>query len=193
MSAPAERVAVIGTGVIGAGWAALFLAHGLDVVAFDPAGEAEPRLRAAVGEAWPMLTRLGLADGADPARLRFADHAADAVSAVVGEGRSIPDESSDVEYSTLWVKRRLTEVYEEVRRRPGSPRLESFVRDVTLGAVGDMWCRFLSVASFVRLHAGEVYPPDSNWYTEYWRDLSSRFSELMQDFRRTTLRSILST
>jgi len=80
MTAPIKHVAVVGAGVIGAGWAALFLAHGLDVAAFDPAQDAEQRLRAAVADAWPVLTRLGLADGADPARLRFADGAADAVA-----------------------------------------------------------------------------------------------------------------
>jgi carnitine 3-dehydrogenase len=43
-----KTVAVVGTGVIGASWAALFLAHGLDVVATDPAPGAEERLRADV-------------------------------------------------------------------------------------------------------------------------------------------------
>lgn len=43
-----RAVAVVGTGVIGASWAALFLAHGLDVVATDPAPDAEERLRADV-------------------------------------------------------------------------------------------------------------------------------------------------
>jgi len=43
-----ETVAVVGTGVIGAGWTALFLSHGLDVVATDPAPGAEERLRADV-------------------------------------------------------------------------------------------------------------------------------------------------
>jgi carnitine 3-dehydrogenase len=68
-----RRVGVIGTGVIGGGWAAHFLRMGLDVVAFDPASGAEDRLRRLVAEAWPTLERLGLRDGADPARLRFAD------------------------------------------------------------------------------------------------------------------------
>jgi len=45
------RVAVVGTGVIGASWARLFLAHGHDVVATDPAPGAEEQLRAAVGDA----------------------------------------------------------------------------------------------------------------------------------------------
>jgi 3-hydroxyacyl-CoA dehydrogenase len=43
-----RTVAVVGTGVIGASWAALFLSHGLDVVATDPAPGAEERLRAEV-------------------------------------------------------------------------------------------------------------------------------------------------
>jgi carnitine 3-dehydrogenase len=43
-----ETVAVVGTGVIGASWTALFLSHGLDVVATDPAPDAEARLRADV-------------------------------------------------------------------------------------------------------------------------------------------------
>jgi carnitine 3-dehydrogenase len=67
-----RRVGVIGTGVIGRGWAAHFLRMGLDVVAFDPAPGAEDRLRALVADAWPTLERLGLRDGADPARLTFA-------------------------------------------------------------------------------------------------------------------------
>ncbi|MEX0427285.1 3-hydroxyacyl-CoA dehydrogenase NAD-binding domain-containing protein [Nocardioides sp. DS6] len=76
-------VAVIGTGVIGAGWAALFLAAGLDVVAHDPSPGAEERLRAAVADAWPSLSRLGLADGARADRLVFA---ADTATAVAGAG-----------------------------------------------------------------------------------------------------------
>jgi carnitine 3-dehydrogenase len=43
-----ERAAVVGTGVIGASWAAIFLARGLDVTAYDPGPEAETRLRTAV-------------------------------------------------------------------------------------------------------------------------------------------------
>ncbi len=42
------KVAVVSTGVIGASWVAHFLAHGLDVVATDPAPGAEERLRAEV-------------------------------------------------------------------------------------------------------------------------------------------------
>jgi carnitine 3-dehydrogenase len=45
------RVAVVGTGVIGTSWARLFLAHGHDVVATDPAPGAAARLRAELGDA----------------------------------------------------------------------------------------------------------------------------------------------
>jgi carnitine 3-dehydrogenase len=75
-----ERTAVIGTGVIGSGWAALFLAQGLSVTAYDPASGAEERMRQAVESAWPSLTMLGLKAGADPSRLVFADSLASAVS-----------------------------------------------------------------------------------------------------------------
>jgi 3-hydroxyacyl-CoA dehydrogenase len=66
-----RRVAVVGTGVIGASWAAFFLARGLDVTATDPAPGAEQRLREAVQRHWPTMQRMGLADGASPERLRF--------------------------------------------------------------------------------------------------------------------------
>ncbi|MEE8514663.1 MAG: 3-hydroxyacyl-CoA dehydrogenase NAD-binding domain-containing protein, partial [Gammaproteobacteria bacterium] len=66
-----RRVAIVGTGVIGAGWAARCLARGYEVVASDPGRHAEARLRAAVDNAWPALRRLSLAPGADPAALTF--------------------------------------------------------------------------------------------------------------------------
>ncbi|MBC8445467.1 MAG: L-carnitine dehydrogenase, partial [Rhodospirillaceae bacterium] len=66
-----KTVGIAGTGVIGAGWAARFLAQGLDVIAWDPAADAEGKLRAAVENAWPALSKLGLFKGADQNRLRF--------------------------------------------------------------------------------------------------------------------------
>ena len=41
---PIRRIAIIGTGVIGASWTALYLAKGLDVVATDIAPDAETAL-----------------------------------------------------------------------------------------------------------------------------------------------------
>jgi 3-hydroxyacyl-CoA dehydrogenase len=69
--APIHRIAIIGTGVIGASWTALFLAKGLEVVATDIAPGAEASLRRFVTEAWPALRRLGLAPGASQSRLTF--------------------------------------------------------------------------------------------------------------------------
>jgi carnitine 3-dehydrogenase len=65
------RVAIVGTGVIGAGWAARCLARGLDVTAWDPAPDAEAKLRRAIDGAWPALARLGLAPDASRERLGF--------------------------------------------------------------------------------------------------------------------------
>lgn len=74
-----RQVAVIGTGVIGASWTALFLAKGLDVVATDVAPNAEAALRRFVDTAWPALERLGLVPGASPLRLVFTADLAEAV------------------------------------------------------------------------------------------------------------------
>ncbi|MGW7364765.1 3-hydroxyacyl-CoA dehydrogenase NAD-binding domain-containing protein [Streptomyces sp. NPDC054841] len=73
MTAPRGPVAVVGTGVIGTGWAALALAHGCQVTAHDPAPGAEERLHCALEALWPALARLGLADGASMERLTFTD------------------------------------------------------------------------------------------------------------------------
>ncbi|MDL5601309.1 L-carnitine dehydrogenase [Bacillus subtilis] len=65
--------AALGSGVIGSGWVARALAHGLDVVAWDPAPGAEAALRVRIANAWPALEKQGLAPGASQARLRFVD------------------------------------------------------------------------------------------------------------------------
>ncbi|AOK60879.1 3-hydroxyacyl-CoA dehydrogenase [Burkholderia ubonensis] len=75
-----NRIAIIGTGVIGASWAALFLARGLDVVATDIAPDAEPKLRAFVDAAWPALEPFGLAPGASRSRLQFTANLDEAVT-----------------------------------------------------------------------------------------------------------------
>jgi 3-hydroxyacyl-CoA dehydrogenase len=74
-----RRVAIIGTGVIGASWAALFLAKGLDVLATDVAPGAEAALKHFVAAAWPALRRLGLESGASQSRLSFTAALTDAV------------------------------------------------------------------------------------------------------------------
>src|SRR6202007_254065 len=75
-----HRIAIIGTGVIGASWTALFLAKGLHVVATDPAPNAEAALRKFVETAWPALQRLGLSPGASQSNLWFTPALAQAVA-----------------------------------------------------------------------------------------------------------------
>jgi len=79
---PIRRIAIVGTGVIGASWAALFLAHGLEVIATDPAPNAEENLREYVNNAWPALEQLGLSTGASKERLSFTAELSDALEGV---------------------------------------------------------------------------------------------------------------
>jgi 3-hydroxyacyl-CoA dehydrogenase len=66
-----RRIAIVGTGVIGASWAAEFLARGFDVSATDPAPDAEANLRKYIDEAWPALTAMGISPKASRERLSF--------------------------------------------------------------------------------------------------------------------------
>ena len=55
-----QNVCVIGAGVIGASWAALFLAHGLRVVVNDPQPDIEATVKDYLAKAAPTLRELGL-------------------------------------------------------------------------------------------------------------------------------------
>ncbi len=68
-----RTLGLIGTGVIGSGWATRALACGLDVVATDVAAGAEDRLRDSVARSWPAARKLGFYPGADQARLQFVE------------------------------------------------------------------------------------------------------------------------
>src|ERR1700744_5685074 len=76
---PIRRIAIIGTGVIGASWSALYLAKGLQVVATDVAPNAEVALRKFIETAWPALKRLGLSPAASQSNLKFTAALAEAV------------------------------------------------------------------------------------------------------------------
>lgn len=89
-----HQVACVGTGTIGAGWTALFLARGLDVIACDPAPGAEQTLRKRVARIWPKLERLGLADEASQLRLRFTASVEDAVREAQFIQESAPDDEA---------------------------------------------------------------------------------------------------
>jgi 3-hydroxyacyl-CoA dehydrogenase len=71
LNKPVRRIAIVGTGVIGASWAALYLARGFNVVATDPAPNAEANLRQYIDAAWKDLTVLGLSPKASRDHLEF--------------------------------------------------------------------------------------------------------------------------
>src|ERR1700727_814900 len=73
-----QNVAIVGTGVIGASWAAYYLSRGFSVVATDPAPNAEANLRKYVDEAWKILSKTGLSPSASRDRLSFAPSMAQA-------------------------------------------------------------------------------------------------------------------
>jgi len=86
-----RRVACVGAGIIGAGWASVFLSRGMEVVMSDPGADAEARARALVEQAWPLLSERGLADGADRTRLRFVGSPAEAVAEAEFVQESAPE------------------------------------------------------------------------------------------------------
>ncbi|GAA0536680.1 3-hydroxyacyl-CoA dehydrogenase NAD-binding domain-containing protein [Saccharopolyspora thermophila] len=90
--AAVRRVACIGTGVIGGGWVAHFLARGFRVSAWDPAPDFEARLRRLVEAAWPALTELGLADGASRENLVVAETLEQAVAEAEFVQESAPED-----------------------------------------------------------------------------------------------------
>ena len=80
LNKPIHRIAIVGTGVIGASWAAQYLARGFDVVATDPAPNAEANLRMYVDEAWGELDAIGLLPGASRDRLTFTSDMKEALA-----------------------------------------------------------------------------------------------------------------
>ena len=85
-----RRVAILGAGVIGASWTALFLARGWDAAVFDPAPDAESRVRAHVEDARPTLEALGVAAAA-PGTARFHADARAAVEGADFVQESVPE------------------------------------------------------------------------------------------------------
>ena len=124
-----ETYATLGAGVIGASWAALFLAHGHPVQAHDPAEGAEDRLRAYIDAAWPVMTELGLTENGSKDALTFHARAADAVSGAVFVQESVP-ERLDIKHA----------VYAEIERSLGADAiLSSSASGLTLSQMQEGW------------------------------------------------------
>lgn len=77
---PIRRITVVGAGVTGASWTALFLARGFNVVAADPDPASEARLRYQVDSAWRTLKVIGLSPKGSPEHLFFTRDLAAAVA-----------------------------------------------------------------------------------------------------------------
>ena len=75
-----QNVTIVGTGLIGASWAAYYLSRGLNVTATDPAPNAEANLRRYVDEAWKTLSNNGLSPSASRERLGFEPNMAQALA-----------------------------------------------------------------------------------------------------------------
>ena len=75
-----KTIAIIGTGTIGASWAAYFLSRGFHVSAWDPGEGWQSRLNNFIDTAWPQLEQLGLGPGASKDALRCHATATEAVA-----------------------------------------------------------------------------------------------------------------
>ncbi|WP_299847960.1 3-hydroxyacyl-CoA dehydrogenase NAD-binding domain-containing protein [uncultured Roseovarius sp.] len=86
-----SHTAVLGAGVIGASWAALFLASGRSVAVFDPAHEAEKSVLTYIENAWPIMTELSLCDRGDPSKITFHRSAEEAVDGAGFVQENVPE------------------------------------------------------------------------------------------------------
>ena len=86
-----QSVAVIGTGVIGTGWALRCLAAGRRVEAFDPSPNFDTQLEAEIERLWPVLEKRGLGTHADPSQIRYHPSIAEACAGVDFVQESAPE------------------------------------------------------------------------------------------------------
>ena len=85
------QATVLGAGVIGASWTALFLAAGLAVDVFEPAPDGEKAVRGYIANAWPTLEALGLTENGDPDKVTFHNSAAAAVGRAQFVQENVPE------------------------------------------------------------------------------------------------------
>ncbi|MBB6448417.1 carnitine 3-dehydrogenase [Geomicrobium halophilum] len=95
-----KTMAVVGTGVIGNGWIARFIANGHNVLAFDPAAGAEEKTREFFDEVWPTLATYGIKDQASIENLTFTNTLEEAVKHADLIQENVP-EREDVKQNVL--------------------------------------------------------------------------------------------
>ena len=71
MNEPRKKMALVGGGVIGGGWAARFLLNGIDVNVFDPSDSVESTLNETRSNAKRAYTKLTMAPLVEPGKLLF--------------------------------------------------------------------------------------------------------------------------
>ena len=86
-----QNTAILGAGLIGASWAALFLAAGRKVAVFDPAKDVEKSVKNYVETAWPALEQLGLAERGNPDGIWFCASMAEAVEGAEFIQENVPE------------------------------------------------------------------------------------------------------
>ena len=91
MSKFMKKVALIGGGVIGGGWAARFLLNGLDVNVFDPSDRAERSLNEMLTNAIHAYSKLTMAPLLKPGKLFFFDSLEKAVQDIEFIQESAPE------------------------------------------------------------------------------------------------------
>ncbi|GAC1589040.1 MAG: 3-hydroxyacyl-CoA dehydrogenase NAD-binding domain-containing protein [Acidimicrobiales bacterium] len=125
-----EHVTVIGAGTIGASWAALFLAHGLEVRISDPAPDVEDRVHNMVDQAAPVLGALGLPVDDLTARLTFFPDLEEALN-----GADVVQENGpeSVKFKRdLWVKvERLVEPHTLLLSSTSGIKASGMVKEMT--------------------------------------------------------------
>ena len=89
-----KRVGLVGTGVIGTGWAVRTLARGHQVVATDLDQGAEARFRNGIERAWPSARKFGLFPKADPGRVTWVDTVEEVARSVDFVQESVPEDPS---------------------------------------------------------------------------------------------------
>jgi len=100
MSKLIKKVALIGGGVIGGGWAARFLLNGIDVNVFDPSDSAERSLNQMLSNARRAYSKLTMAPLVKPGKLVFLDSLEKVVQDVEFVQESVP-ENPDLKCSIL--------------------------------------------------------------------------------------------
>lgn len=67
-----RTIGIVGTGLIGSGWASRCLAHGISVIAYDPAPTAHSNFASNIENAWKSLSKMGF-DRTRAADWQFTD------------------------------------------------------------------------------------------------------------------------